>query len=265
MRKWSAIHSLIKSALKEDTCPPVGRRVGRGDITTKTLIPPGIKVRATVLVKQPGVIAGLPLIKHIYQELNRRIKVKILAKEGAPVKKGRVVAVIKGDARAILSGERTVLNFLARLSGIATLTHKFVKETQKYGVKILDTRKTLPGWRVLDKYAVKIGGGKNHRMGLYDAFLVKGNHLKLLIKNKTTSPHFGGSVQPTGGCASGITVGTDLFGIIKQLKRYVKAQVRGTARKVNIEVEVTNQREFEEALSAQPDIIMLDNMTPAQI
>jgi len=147
----NSINHLITPALKED--------LGSGDITTNTLIPAGQVSTAIIIAKESGVIAGLRLIQPIYHKLSGKVKVTIKKKDGARVNKGAVVAVIKGPTRAILSGERTVLNFLQRLSGIATLTNQFVAKAKPYGVKILDTRKTVPGWRLLDKYAVKTGGG----------------------------------------------------------------------------------------------------------
>src|SRR3989339_86553 len=168
----NSINNLITLALKEDA--------GTGDITTTTLIPANQTSTAMIIVKEPGIIAGLGLIKPIYHKLSSQVKVTLRKKDGTRVKPGQIVAIIKGPTRAILTGERTVLNFLQRLSGIATLTSQFAAKAKPYGVKILDTRKTVPGWRLLDKYAVKTGGGFNHRMGLYDAFLIKNNHISVL-------------------------------------------------------------------------------------
>jgi len=233
----NSINSLITLALKED--------IGAGDITTNTLIPAKQTSAAIIIAKEPGIIAGLPLISAVYKRLNRNIAVTLKVKDGARVKSGQVVAVVKGPTRAILSGERTVLNFLQRLSGIATLTNQFVNKVKcsgvnpaparRGGVKILDTRKTVPGWRVLDKYAVKTGGGFNHRLGLYDAFLIKNNHLAVL-----------GGINKLNLC--------NLW-----LKR------------LPIEIEVANLNQFILALtllSSTPfskAVVMLDNMTPKQI
>ncbi|MDI6789036.1 MAG: hypothetical protein QME51_11750, partial [Planctomycetota bacterium] len=191
----NSINYLISLALKED--------IGRGDITTNTLIPASHKSTAVIRVKEDGIIAGLPLIKKVYQILSSQISVSLKVKEGGSVTKGTVVALLKGPTRAILTGERTVLNFLSRLSGIATLTDKFVRKvaTLRHSVKILDTRKTIPGWRILDKYAVRIGGGTNHRLSLSDAILIKTNHLKCLTPLEVTQ-----WVPPTdvGGLLTGL-------------------------------------------------------------
>jgi nicotinate-nucleotide pyrophosphorylase (carboxylating) len=234
----NSIDSLIESALKED--------IGKGDITTNALIPRNQKANAVITAKEPGIIAGLPLVKLIYRKLAPHIRVKLTVQEGASVKKGNLLAVIEGNARAILSGERTVLNFLQRLSGIATLTNQFVKQVTGYKVKILDTRKTVPGGRVLDKYAVKIGGGFNHRFGLDDAILIKNNHISALNPAKC---------QATTA-------------IIKVLETIIQS---GAARKKPIEIEVRNLDEFAMALvfltdkSISKAIIMLDNMMPKEI
>jgi len=214
----NSINLLISLALKED--------IGKGDITTNTLIPPNQKAQAHIIVKQSGIIAGLPLVNTIYKHLNKNINITPKVKDGAKVKKGQVVAVIKGSARAILTGERTVLNFLGRFSGIATLTNQYVQQVREYKVKILDTRKTIPGWRELDKYAVRTGGGTNHRMGLYDAILIKNNHLAIL-----------GGINRLNPCNL----------------------------RLPLEIEVRNLNEFRTALGLKPNIIMLDNIKPPEI
>ncbi|MEK7309469.1 MAG: carboxylating nicotinate-nucleotide diphosphorylase [Planctomycetota bacterium] len=223
------INSLINLALKED--------IGTGDITSNILIPASQTSTAIIIAKEPGIIAGLGLIQPIYRRLSNKVKVTLKKKDGARINKDAVVAIIKGPTRAILSGERTVLNFIQRLSGIATLTSQFVAKAKPYGVKILDTRKTVPGWRLLDKYAVKAGGGFNHRIGLYDAILIKNNHLK-------NTP------------------------AIKALELVSKSPM---TKNRPIEIEVTNLYEFIIALIllnanvSHPSIIMLDNMTPKEI
>jgi len=225
----NSLDSLIRLALKED--------IGRGDITTKTLIPPHQKAQAVIIAKQDGIIAGLPLISRVYRILDKRIRVSPKVREGSKAKKGQAIAIIRGPARAILTGERTVLNFLQRLSGIATLTNQFVQKVKKYRVKILDTRKTIPGWRVVDKYAVRVGGGINHRMGLYDAVLVKNNHLVTMLSRQER----------------------DYNVIAKVLTKLHRV------RHKPIEIEVRNLRELQVALKGKPDIIMLDNMRPSQV
>jgi nicotinate-nucleotide pyrophosphorylase (carboxylating) len=224
---------LIQSALKED--------IGRGDITTKTLIPPTKYIRSVIIARQSGIIAGLPLVTLIYRQLDKQVRVKLYCRDGASVSKGKRLALVVGPARTILTGERVVLNFLQRLSGIATYTNKFVSKVRGYRTRILDTRKTVPGWRYLDKYAVKVGGGRNHRFGLYDAVLVKGNHLRVL-QNKNQSDSR-----------------LDLIPeVINRLRRVYNCRH-------TIEAEVTNLNEFSSALDARPDIIMLDNMPLGQV
>ena len=164
------IQNVVKLALRED--------VGAGDITTLSTVASGTAAKGIVLAKEAGVIAGLPVAREVLQQVDRRIKFAPKVKDGAKVKKGKVVAVVSGPARGILTGERVALNFLQRLSGIATLTNQFVTQAGSR-VKILDTRKTTPGLRALEKYAVRVGGGTNHRMGLYDAILIKDNHFPL--------------------------------------------------------------------------------------
>lgn len=160
---------IIREALRED--------VGSGDITTKTIVKAEARAKGEIRAKESGVIAGLSVAKEVFRQVDRRIKFIPKVKDGARVKKGKVVAIVSGPARGILTGERVALNFLQRLSGIATLTNQFVKKSKR--AKILDTRKTTPGLRALEKYAVKMGKGNNHRQGLYDAILIKDNHIML--------------------------------------------------------------------------------------
>lgn len=164
---------LVKLALAED--------VGPGDITTRAVIDKNRKAKAEAKAKESGVICGQSIAAEVFRHLDPRVKYSARVKDGTFVKKGKVIAVVSGPARAILTGERVALNFLQHLSGIATLTRKFVDRARstEHRTQILDTRKTIPGLRVLEKYAVKVGGGVNHRMGLYDAILIKDNHIKL--------------------------------------------------------------------------------------
>ncbi|MFA6170096.1 MAG: carboxylating nicotinate-nucleotide diphosphorylase [Candidatus Margulisiibacteriota bacterium] len=165
---------LIKIALIED--------IGDGDITTKAVIPADRRVTARITAKEAGIIAGLEIAREVFRQIDRRVRLTQKVKDGASVKKGTVIATLKGPARAILTGERTALNFLQHLSGIATLTGEYVEKIRGTGAILLDTRKTTPGWRAIEKYAVKLGGGENHRLGLYDEVLIKDNHIKI---NKT--------------------------------------------------------------------------------
>lgn len=216
-----AVEAIVDSALKED--------IGDGDITTDAIIPQGLKAKAVLVAEEEGIICGLPVAEAIFKKLDPNTEFKPLARDGDHVKPGENLAEIKGNARALLTGERTALNFLQRLSGVATTTKKFVDAVKPCNAKILDTRKTTPGMRVLEKYAVRCGGGENHRMGLYDMILIKDNHIMLA-----------GSV-----------------------KSALKSARRETKRKVEIEVENLNQ--VKEALESRPDIIMLDNMSPGDM
>lgn len=214
---------MVKLAVAED--------VGPGDITTRAIIPKGQKAKAVIIVKGAGVIVGLNVAAEVFRHIDRRIKFSPKVREGAFVKKGKVIAVVYGPARGILTAERTALNFLQHLSGIATLTARFAARVKGQGARILDTRKTVPGLRVLEKYAVKTGGGVNHRMGLYDAILIKDNHIKL-----------------AGGIDKAIMA--------------MKAERAEKARKAEkaIEVEAKTIDEVRRAIRAGADRILLDNM-----
>lgn len=211
------IQNAVKLALKED--------VGAGDITTRSTVAAIAVARGIVLAKEAGVIAGLSAAKEVFQQIDRRIKFVPKVKDGARVKKGKVIALVSGPARGILTGERVALNFLQRLSGIATLTKKFTSLAPR--TSILDTRKTTPGMRALEKYAVKVGGGVNHRMGLYDAVLIKDNHIAL-------AGGIGKAVQKAQG------------------QRH-KAQ--------GIEVEAKTLAQVRQAIKAGAKRILLDNMS----
>ena len=215
---FEVIDSIIDFALKED--------VGDGDITTNAVIPGEMQTIATMTAKAEGVVAGLPVAERVFRKLDPDIEWTTYIEDGSFVKKGDVLVQVKGSFRTLLTGERLALNFLQRMSGIATETSKYVEAIQSYKTEILDTRKTVPGLRLLDKYAVKMGGGTNHRIGLYDMVMIKDNHIKV---------------------ACGITEAVNA--------------IRPTiAAGVKIEVETTNLHEVQEAIAAGADIIMLDNM-----
>jgi len=218
------IKGLIKIALEED--------IGKGDITTSSLISKNSQVRAVIIAKQSGVVAGLDIAKAVFIELDKKIKFKSLVKDGDKIKSGKKIVELYGSAWAILSAERTALNFLGRLSGIATLTRQFVDKVKPYKVKIMDTRKTAPGLRSLEKYAVKCAGGVNHRIGLWDGILIKDNHLAIHRK---------------------------------MIKETIKLAREKSGNNIKIEVEVENIKQLNNALSAKADIILLDNMTVAEI
>jgi nicotinate-nucleotide pyrophosphorylase (carboxylating) len=218
---FKAIRPVIDYALNED--------IGSGDITTNSLIPYDLQSKATMVAKSSGIIAGLEVAEYVFRTLSPAIVMKTFVKDGEQVEKGTVLLEVTGSYRALLTGERLALNFLQRMSGIATMTAACVKALAGYKTKILDTRKTVPGLRLLDKYAVLMGGGTNHRIGLYDMVLIKDNHIKV---------------------AGGITHA------VVQIKQSIPATMK-------IEVETTTLDEVKEALGAGADIIMLDNMSSA--
>ncbi|HZK92584.1 MAG TPA: carboxylating nicotinate-nucleotide diphosphorylase [Prolixibacteraceae bacterium] len=213
-----SIKSVIDYALKED--------IGNGDITTNSLIPLDLRTKATMVAKSTGVIAGLAIAEYVFRTLSADITWKSFVNDGDKVSKGDLLLEISGSYRALLTGERVALNFLQRMSGIATMTANYVDTLKGYKTKILDTRKTVPGLRLLDKYAVMMGGGTNHRIGLYDMVLIKDNHIKI-----------------AGGITNAVT----------QIKKNLPEGIK-------IEVETTTIEEVHEALATGVDIIMLDNM-----
>jgi nicotinate-nucleotide pyrophosphorylase (carboxylating) len=221
------LNTIIDLALDEDS--------GAGDITSELLIPAKLKAKATLVAKADGVLAGIDLAKLVFVKVDPDLKIKIFLKDGLKLNNGDVIAIITGNARSILKAERTALNFLQRLSGIATQTAKYVSLVSDLKVEILDTRKTTPGMRLLEKYAVSIGGGRNHRFNLSDGILIKDNHLETLR-------------------AQGMT-----------LKEIVTKAKLNAPKGIKVEVEVTNLKEVDEAVSAGADIIMLDNMSPTQM
>lgn len=217
-----AVERIIKQALEEDW--------GFGDLSS-SLIPESLKVRAIIYAKEAGVIAGLEIAKKTFAYVDENLIFTPLLQDGENVASGQEIAYVSGSAQKILLAERVVLNFLQHMSGIATKTAAFVKLTAGTKARIVDTRKTLPGLRILEKYAVKAGGGHNHRFGLFDAVMIKDNHIKAL---------------------GGIT------------KAVAEAR-RQNSHTVKIEVEVEDLQQVKEALQAGPDIIMLDNMPLAMI
>lgn len=217
------IDSIIDSALAED--------IGRGDITSEILIPAELSGKASMLVKADGVLAGIEVAARIFQRIEPEIEIDVLIKDGVTIKKGDIAAIITGKTISILKGERVALNFIQRMSGIATMTARYVAEIKGYSARIYDTRKTTPGLRLLEKYAVRMGGGCNHRMGLDDAVLIKDNHLSALR-----------------------ALGMNLIEIVTKARR-------NAPPKTTIEVEVTNLGEVNEAVESGADVIMLDNMS----
>jgi nicotinate-nucleotide pyrophosphorylase (carboxylating) len=215
----SQVEALIETALKED--------MPQGDITSESIVPPASQSKAVFLAKEAGTLAGLDVARRVYEKIDQAVVFRKKSEDGNDFKKGDILAEVRGRSIALLKGERTSLNFLQRLSGIATTTRKYVLAVKGTKTRILDTRKTTPGLRALEKYAVRMGGGQNHRLNLSEMVLIKDNHLRL-----------------TGNVAQAVH----------------KARA-GVRPGVKIEVEVTDLGGAREALEAGADIIMLDNMT----
>lgn len=217
-----AVEKIVTLSLKED--------IGKGDITTNLIVNDKLKCLAIIKSKDTGVLAGNPIAELVFKRLDSRIKYIQRKKDGDTINPNDIIAEVRGSVRTVLTGERLSLNFLQRLSGIATLSQKFVNKTKGFDVKIIDTRKTTPGLRILEKYAVTVGGCYNHRFGLFDGILIKDNHIKIA-----------GNIE----------------------KAVLK--VRAKHKNKEIEVETSNINQVREALKSGADIIMLDNMTPDKI
>ena len=215
---WSLVDDVIARALAED--------LGGGDVTTLATVPAETRAEARIVARAAAVVAGLPVAARVFAHVDRRVEVALVARDGERVRPGQSVATLAGPARAILSGERVALNFLQHLSGIATRTARFVERVAGTGARILDTRKTIPGLRLLAKYAVRCGGGQNHRFGLYDGILIKDNH-----------------IAAAGSLAAAV------------------ARARALAPHLaRVEVEVETLDQVREALAAGADLLLLDNM-----
>ena len=209
----------------------LGEDLGDGDHSTLATIGEAQEGAARLIFKEEGVVVGIALAKEIYRRFDPSLELDVQVADGQHVKKGDIGFVVRGKVRSILSTERIVLNCLQRLSGVATYTHRLVEMVEGTGAKILDTRKTTPGWRPLEKWAVKMGGGVNHRFGLFDMIMLKDNHID-----------YAGGITPA----------------VQSARSYLKS----TNRDLKIEVETRNLDEVREALDAGADIIMFDNMTP---
>jgi len=213
---------IVRLALDED--------IGSGDVTTDAVIPSDARLRVVIRARTPAVVAGLPVVRLVYRELSTSVDIQFYAQDGDFVGAGAILARIEGPARPILTGERVALNFIQRLSGIATLTAKFVEAVRGTKTTIVDTRKTTPGLRLLEKYAVRCGGGKNHRFGLFDAVLIKDNHLGVL----------------------GISSNPVAYAVKLAKQKYPELKV---------EVEVEDLQQLDWAIEAGADIVLLDNMS----
>jgi len=212
------LEEIVRKALIED--------IGKGDITTRLTIPEDKDIQAVILVKEDCLVCGLEAAETVFRTVDKNVSFSPLGKDGKPAQKGKVIARLAGKARSILTAERVALNLLSMMSGVATKTREYVKHIEPYKTKITDTRKTMPGLRELQKYAVRVGGGYNHRMGLDEMILIKDNHLK-------------------------VTAGYD--------------KLPSVPKGFKIEIEAQNLEEFKHALRFKPDVIMLDNMSLGDI
>jgi len=221
------INSIVDTALAED--------ISHGDITSEVLIPPELKGKASLLVKAEGMVAGIEVAQKVFLKVDPSLEFEVLVKDGARVKHGDIVATVSGHVASMLKAERVALDFIQKLSGVATEAAKYVAETKEYGTVILDTRKTTPGLRLLEKYATCVAGGQNHRLHLGAWVLIKDNHLAALR-------------------AQGIS-----------LKEIVARAKKNAPKGMTIEVEVTTVKEAKEAVEGGADMIMLDNMSPDEM
>lgn len=237
------VQRLVQTALEED--------IGAGDATVLATIPARAIGKAHIVAREELVCAGLPMAERVFRALDADMEIELHVQEGELVAKGTVLLHLNGKARAILTGERTSLNFLGRLSGIATMVHRFVEKIQDTRARIRDTRKTTPGLRLLEKYAVKTGGGANHRIGLYDAILLKENHIALAggVKQALDQAHSYAAMHSKPDA----------------LTAYEEAvPSRASDTVLPIQIEVRKGGELREALSAGAESVLLDNMTPAE-
>lgn len=218
MLKSTEIDRIIENALQED--------MPRGDITSENVVSLGSTSEAVITAKEEGILAGIEIAEEVFKKIDPQISIKKYFKDGQKITNGSKVAKLKGNSISLLKGERTALNFLQRMSGIATLTGKFVQALKGSSTRILDTRKTTPGLRLLEKYAVKMGGGENHRFSLSDMVMLKDNHLRLV-------------------------------GSIREAVEKARAKIKPG---IKIEVETTNLNEVKEAVNSKADMVMLDNM-----
>ncbi|MDE5983284.1 MAG: carboxylating nicotinate-nucleotide diphosphorylase, partial [Duncaniella sp.] len=221
--KEELIDDLLTLAFAED--------VGDGDHTTLSTIPAGERGRQQLIVKEEGILAGVDIARMVFEKFDPELKMTVFIEDGAHVKPGDIAFVVEGSVRSLLQTERTMLNIMQRMSGIATMTAKYQSRLDGLKTKVLDTRKTTPGMRMLEKEAVRIGGGMNHRIGLFDMILIKDNHV-------------------------------DFAGGITQAVNAAKKYLAEKGKDLKIEVEVRNTDEINEALAAGVDRIMLDNFTP---
>ena len=223
------IKDIVRLAINED--------LGPGDITSKLFIPEGSASEGVIIAREDGILAGMPVADYVISQIDNDLLFIPDINDGSRMESGTKIASVKGPTISLLSAERMVLNFLQRLSGIATSTSRFVEMVKGYKTQILDTRKTAPGWRYLEKYAVRIGGGTNHRVGLYDQILIKDNHLRIM-----------GSERQNGSINS----------LVQKAREQIGSEML-------IEVEVEELCQIKEMVDAGVDIILFDNMAPSKI
>ena len=218
----SEIEAIVGRALAED--------LYAGDTTTEGLVPPDLQGRAVLVAKEECILAGVDVAMAVFRHVDPTLGYKVLARDGSALEPGGLIAEVEGAVSSILMGERTALNFLQHLSGVATETSRYVREVAGYPVRVLDTRKTTPGLRALEKYAVRVGGGENHRLSLADGILIKDNHLKAMSRS-----------------------GLDLAATVQRARQ-------GASPSVKVEVEVEDLDQVREALDAGAEVLLLDNM-----
>jgi nicotinate-nucleotide pyrophosphorylase (carboxylating) len=221
------LQRIVDTALAED--------LGWGDITTDNLVPAAATARAAVVYRAAGIVCGIPVLSRVFQAIDAQLAIEVLAREGEHVERGAVVAMVRGSARSILKGERVALNFVQRMAAIATATEQFVEAVGDLPTHVIDTRKTTPGLRILERYAVRVGGGRNHRFNLSDGALVKDNHL-VALRNQG-------------------------IGTVEAL-RLLRDRIPHTAR---VQVEVDRLDQIPEVLEAGVDAILFDNFTPDEV
>jgi len=227
---FSGVEMSVEAQVEEIVVLALAEDIGQGDVTTQALIPEDQKGAASIMVKEQGVLAGIDVAKKVFHRVDPELKIDVLLEDGSRIKAGDIIATVEGKIASILKAERVVLNFLQRLSGIASETDRYVEEVKGLPVRVTDTRKTTPGLRLLEKHAVRVGGGENHRMNLGDAILIKDNHLVALRSQ-----------------------GLNLKDIVAKARQNI-------SRRLRVEVETTTVQEAIEAADAGVDVVMLDNM-----
>jgi nicotinate-nucleotide pyrophosphorylase (carboxylating) len=230
-------HRIVQSAIEEDLQQS-------GDLTSNALVRADATGQASIVARQPGVVAGLPAAQLAAAQFDARIEWQAALTEGSVIKAGALLATVTGPARSLLAAERVLLNLLGRLSGIATLTRRFVDAVAPSPVRIYDTRKTTPGWRRLEKYAVRQGGGRNHRLGLFDAVLIKDNHLAVAASA-------GSNLTPAEA--------------VHHVRQYLNIAMPNASVSLILEIEVDTLEQLAEVLPTQPNLVLLDNMTLVEL